>query len=592
MLKNLIDKVSNLFDSLNYKRESSYVEDIHFPHFKGLEKDTSINFKFPLTVLIGENGCGKTSVLQALETSVDGRSFSQKWFSTHVDPIEDGRGRSCFWFTYHSKSANRTVQILKTRIRKDDNPDYWEPSRPVEKYGMEKFVFENQAGALKTRWEGMTRELIYIDFRAEMTAFDKYFYFEDKPNSKKKKTKQDYIRAASKLLRKAIDKKIIPPAQYYKKPALESIASLSSEELETLSEVLHKNYSEVKIIKHRFYKKWGESVYFTTKEVSDSDFSGKYSEAFAGSGEAAVAKLIYKISRANNGSLVLLDEPEVSLHPGAQKRLVEFLLKQILRKHIQVVLSTHSPIIIDGLPESSIVLLIQNEFGTFSAKPDIAPDVAFNYIGHKNFQRKTILVEDFAAKLLIEKIIVAMYGEEGGRSIDVSYHPGGASDLYKEAVAYSKSKLANIFIVLDKDKEKTIDDVSSIPESKIDEEIEKFTGIKIKNLAFSADSKKTNEQLVNEKRSYVGYLSRQVFFLPANPEEIMWNCSLFKKPEREGDFKNKILEWAKSEIGDDVDANDIKTYQKKLCGKLDFNHSHIKLVQEFIKKILKNETHL
>ena len=41
--------------------------------------------------------------------------------------------------------------------------------------------------------------------------------------------------------------------------------------------------------------------------------------------------------------LLLLDEPETSLHPGAQVKLQRYILDQIKKKHLQVVISTHAP---------------------------------------------------------------------------------------------------------------------------------------------------------------------------------------------------------------------------------------------------------
>ena len=61
---------------------------------------------------------------------------------------------------------------------------------------------------------------------------------------------------------------------------------------------------------------------------------------------------------------ILLDEPEVSLHPGAQERLVEFLFEQIKKHKHQVVVSTHSPSIIRHLPPEAIkVMMVDNKTG-------------------------------------------------------------------------------------------------------------------------------------------------------------------------------------------------------------------------------------
>ena len=139
MDKELIKKLKGAFEhDTDFKNFPDFITDIHFPCFKGLVPNSEIEFKFPLTVLVGENGCGKSSVLQALETAPEGSSYSQKWFSTSVDPIPENP-RPAFWYSYNSLEAKRNVEILNTRIKHGNNPDYWEPSRPVEKYGMKPF---------------------------------------------------------------------------------------------------------------------------------------------------------------------------------------------------------------------------------------------------------------------------------------------------------------------------------------------------------------------------------------------------------------------------------------------------------------------
>ena len=112
---------------------------------------------------------------------------------------------------------------------------------------------------------------------------------------------------------------------------------------------------------HNFYNADGVTVYFVTNNL-------KYSEAYAGRGEFAVVKLVYKVLNAPNHSLVILDEPEVSLHPGAQEALKLFLLKQTLSKKLQIIISTHSAKLVEFLPDIAIKLFYENQYSKFSIK--------------------------------------------------------------------------------------------------------------------------------------------------------------------------------------------------------------------------------
>lgn len=571
-----------------------YITDIHFPYYKGLVKDATIKFDFPLTVLVGENGCGKSSVLQAMENVAAGKSLSQRWFSTSVDPIPDGE-RPCFWYSYYSESAGKVVQILNTRIKKTEkdgreNPDYWEPSRPVAKYGMDLFTedMKNLPGASGTRWNGTKRKVEYIDFREEISAFDKYFYFENEP---RKKTKQEYVRQYSKYLKMAIDGCFPKDREINGKLRLRSVNVLQKEEVDVLSIILDKQYVSVKIVEHQFYNKWGTSVYFTQKN-SDESFSGSYSEAFAGSGESAVAKLVHKIFLAKEGTLLLLDEPETSLHPGAQKRLLEFILKNVRDKGLQVVISSHSPAIVEELPPEAIVVMNQSAQNKFTPIQNVEANVAFQYIGHTNIEKTKVLVEDYCAELLVKRAI-SLIDEKAALTVDVINHAGGAKDLFKEAVVLSRVNATKTYLFLDGDQRKELLAGSEVAEVDLDDFLFDVTGVEPRNLGFVADSGKKNDQLVNEKRKFLDYLKGHCKFLPMNtPEEILWKCS-GKSPRIDVDetkvdcYKMAIAKWVKDDVAGDISAADVAYGQRKLCNAIPGENSTMKEIVECLKDLIK-----
>jgi hypothetical protein len=66
-----------------------FITHIRFPRFKNLQTGARVDFNFPITALVGSNGCGKTSVLHALYGAPEGKSTSEYWFSTTLDPIDE-----------------------------------------------------------------------------------------------------------------------------------------------------------------------------------------------------------------------------------------------------------------------------------------------------------------------------------------------------------------------------------------------------------------------------------------------------------------------------------------------------------------------
>jgi predicted ATPase len=339
-----------------FKIFPGYITHIRFPRFKNIADGTRIDFTFPVTALVGSNGSGKTSVLNALYGAPAGQSTGQYWFSTKIDPIEEGEGSpSRFIYGHLNADLNDVVETRKARVRKTryglPDPNYWEPTKESNGDGMVEPVLKVDkvyGGRAKDRWNPVSRKVLYINFRKELSAFDKYFYFgkDPIPHAPPKKgakvsplrisSKMDQVRQDAELLAQVIESGDTSVMRRGHKVATEN-RLLDKAELSMVSYVLGREYEEARWIRHRLFKgDGGLSVVFKTEH-------GRYSEAFAGSGEVAVTSCVVQVLAASQGTLVLLDEPEVSLHPGAQERLLAFLSKMA---------RTNSPHLVTALPQA------------------------------------------------------------------------------------------------------------------------------------------------------------------------------------------------------------------------------------------------
>jgi predicted ATP-dependent endonuclease of OLD family len=76
-------------------------------------------------------------------------------------------------------------------------------------------------------------------------------------------------------------------------------------------------------------------------------FNGEHSHSSDGMGEGIISvfAIVDSLHDATPGDVVVIDEPELSLHPGLQKR-VAHLLSQF-SKDRQIIISTHSPYFVD-----------------------------------------------------------------------------------------------------------------------------------------------------------------------------------------------------------------------------------------------------
>lgn len=495
----------------------NYIEYIRFPFYRNLEPDSKITFDFPLTFFVGKNGGGKSSTLQSLYGCPKGKSLGDFWFSTELDPIKESKERNCFIYGYTELGNDKEVlkhrgKRSKSKTKKAD-PDYWETSKPIKNYGMDISVRNNP----------IDKNVEYVDFRSELSAFDRYMYFMPFNSTKSINSKQDFVRKYSKKIKEGFNsKKVIIQ---YKKPSNKIVKTLTDEEVKVVSKILGKEYSSIEILDHRFLKEWGFSVRFTSSKHS-------YSEAFAGSGETAIIVLIHKIHNCKDETLLLLDEPEVSLHSGAQKRLRNYLLEQIKIKKLQVIISTHSPFFLEGMPSNSIKVFSMNPIsGLFHVENEREPKEAFYELEISDSNnKKQIIVEDKLAKNILEMILDKI-GKDVLNTFEIKYLPGGASALKQRLVSYMEIDFKPI-IIFDGDQKKIDNhiDIRSMPLNEIDSVTKLDALIKKQvdtQISFVVDGNKNggnDDQKIKLRINYLDYYLNDVFYLPKQvPEEIIWD---------------------------------------------------------------------
>lgn len=578
-----------------------FISHIRFPKYRNLEPGLKLDFLYPITALVGENGTNKSSIIRALFGAPADNSPGTFWFSTSLDPIEEEGGTpNCLIYGYLNEHENRIVEVLKTRSRYDktvagQNPDYWEPSRPIVKYGMERMPPIKTGAPLpkgrsKTRYNAIAKKVTLLDFRTELSAYDKFFYHGDFLKTEKIKTKQDFIRHKSIHLHAAIEAKSASYL-YYGRDKIEDKLNreLSKDETELVSYVLGRSYKKIEIVAHTFFKNPGKTV-----RLSHSDI--RYSEAFAGSGEFAVVMLVLGVLQAPPNSLILLDEPEVSLHPGAQERLMKLLISEVTKNNHQVILSTHSPAIIRHLPPSAIKTLRLNENTGKVAlvSQSLSPDDAFYYIGEPSATKLTIIVEDKLAKSIVERALKSLGPHV--EKYEVMYIPGGAEALWATyAPIFCIADRKDILFLLDGDKRKPpLRKSSSIPEAEnesLGEEIKKLTGCKIDfKIDGNGKSGGNKSQLYSMQRQFIDWTSQYVDFLPMNTAEefIVANSPSFSTTHKNRDAKEIILDYAKTQLdrgsADQIKSEEIFTIQCIELALIPFSNADFEKIRFRIEK--------
>lgn len=548
-----IEKMLNLSEEIECLQKSrgkyakifpGYITHIRFPRYKNIVDGTRIDFTFPITALVGSNGSGKTSVLNALYGAPARKSTGQYWFSTKVDPIEEGEGSpNRFIYGHQNSTLKLIVETRKARVRKiragRPDPNYWEPTKESPGDGMAVPSLQagrTYAGRSNDRWNPVSRDVLYINFRKELSAFDKYFYFGKDPApqtpaakthsrsgnyvSRRITSKMDQVRRDAELLAKVIDSGDTSFLYRKRKVATEN-RLLTKEELDAVSFVLGRKYDEARWIRHRLFKgDGGLSVVFKTQH-------GNYSEAFAGSGEVAVTSCVVQVLKAAKGTLILLDEPEVSLHPGAQERLLAFLAHRARTRQIQIIFSTHSPHFLTALPNDAIKTFHQVEDGRFSVIPSTHPYAAFRRLGVVDSQKIRVIVEDRLAKEVVEQALMTLPDNAEREVFHVEYPSGGADAILTYQIPVLLDAPGHTLILLDGDKQKIDNfiDPETIPTSKNDtlqEQIKAATGVD-PQLTVDGGYKGADAIQLNEtRRKYLSWIRKNLNFIPTLcPEELV-----------------------------------------------------------------------
>lgn len=587
----LVQKLDDQFIN-NKKIYYPYIEYIRFPHYKIIKENTTITFTYPLTVLVGANGTNKTSVLQALYGCPSGNSIGDYWFTTEVDKItENETKKNCVVYGYYHLGAKKTVEAVKSRINKKDNPDYWEPSRPIAWAGMKTPTPKELKAAgnhSETRWDQITKPFIFADCKKYISSFDLFFYHGNFQKSATMNSKQDFLRKRAKLL-SAVTQNNANKVFFRKHNRINSVNRISKPTLEYINWIMNKNYTDIQIITHTLYN---HSIYDNapsqTVFMKCTD-SLSYSEAFAGSGEARLILLINDLMSAQPKSLVLIDEPEISIHPEALEKLKKLLLYLACEYKHQIVISTHSASMIRELPNKAIKTF-ESQNNEIHIHENISYMDAFSTIGQKLDGKRSIFVEDRLGKAILCEYLTRRHDKHWKSSFGIEFIPGGAESIIKDLImSTSKTGLDDIYYVLDGDKDKypysdsyiklewcnseiKKVDVDKIPSSENDhlaQIIQDVTGVDVKLSPSGHSGVPNSEELIDLQRNFLRYWRDSVFFFNSTTPEIAILESLgITLSHQDGKLYYRKLATEKLPESSDIGSNEIFTIQKMDIKKL------------------------
>lgn len=217
---------------------------------------------------------------------------------------------------------------------------------------------------------------------------------------------------------------------------------LTASQVEFAQRMLPFRYSEVVQL-----SSGSKSLLFAAQEGGAS-----YSELHMAASERAILRLSQEIAQLE-GALVLIDEVEAGLHPWVQQLLMLQLQQLALRNDLQVIVTSHSPVVLDAVPAHGRIFLERDEMGQVAVRPayrDVVQDALYGRSG----DALNLLCEDDAAEGILHGVFDVLLPRQRIRRESVRIgRDTGADEFPMHAIAFRKfGQIQSFVFVVDGDK--------------------------------------------------------------------------------------------------------------------------------------------
>ena len=392
-LMNMIERrLRELWTQLQGKKPHlpHFLSEIHLRGIRGID-DLRVPFDYPVSVIAGENASGKSTVLFAAACA------------------------------YKVPGAGPRAFVPSTLF-----PDY-RPAKGIRQDQKReiiiKFDYSSPQGRIAMQWrraKGWNRSFLG---RKNVSQPERPLY----------------LRTLSNLSNPSEVRSVLGMTKL-KTQALES--PLTASQIAFAHSVLPFQYAEVV----KLSSGSGKSLLFAAHQAGAS-----YSELHMAAGERAVLRLSAEIAQLDN-ALVLIDEVEAGLHPWVQQLLMLQLQQLALRRSLQIIVTSHSPVVLDSVPPQARIFLEREESGRVCVRQPYR-DIVQNALYGRSGETLNILCEDEVAEGILLGILDHMTTSPGIRreSIVVGRNTG-ADEFPAHAAAFRKfGQIERFVFILDGD---------------------------------------------------------------------------------------------------------------------------------------------
>lgn len=178
---------------------------------------------------------------------------------------------------------------------------------------------------------------------------------------------------------------------------------LNDEFIDIFCGILGRNYSNATVTQSDKYS------------LGSCEYGSSYTSFNMGAGEDILLELLYYLQESPTGSLIIIEEIELGLHPEAQRKFAQNLLEIIWKKKFQVVVSSHSSTFIDSVPRIARILIQRTGFDSHNVVKTPTTRYAMGFLhGDTRSELKVYCEDSFA-----ERIITTSLRAELRKRVDV-----------------------------------------------------------------------------------------------------------------------------------------------------------------------------
>lgn len=322
------------------------IEKVHIKNIKGI-KDLELSFRkdnkiLDVIVLAGVNGSGKTTILESI------KDFFNNTNINYDEPEKSNVNLDIFFEEFEKNNIEEAEKNCKDKYEhklqdffralksyeysRKNNNEYYDNLIAKRFENPPKIIYvpaNNSFGLVETASTTLSREYQFINYVDSVLMRDIPSYIA---------TRRNYLATIEEdLTMKEVTNKVINEIN-----GIFDILEL---------DVKLKGFSKDEKIMPIFENSAGE-------EFNINDLSSGEKQLF-------LRTLSIKMLEPKN-SIILIDEPELSLHPKWQQRIIEVYKK--IGENNQIIIATHSPHILGSVSNENIFILYRDENGKIEAK--------------------------------------------------------------------------------------------------------------------------------------------------------------------------------------------------------------------------------